>query len=188
MSEQKDSTHRQRAAGRMAVDPKVPVEAAAAANAWEPTRKKEGPKITPPKLKERPQLRTPEERINSIGKALDMAVEHMRKAEKGEAPDVEGMKTYGLSVITETLGLTPDEIVNDGGALSDLNEYLISMLRVTSGVDLRSPEFDPEQHLGEDIDTVLTIANTWDLPNNEFGQPFTWQRINWQKQTPTEGN
>jgi len=188
VSEQKDSTHRQRTVKRMAIDPNVPVEAAAAAGAWEPVPKREAPKITPPKLKEQPQLKTPEERINFIEKALDLAVEHMHKAEKGQVQNVEGMKTYGLSVITETLGLTPDELVNDEGALSDLNEYLISMARVTSGVDMRSQGFDPEQHTGEDIDAVLGINNTWDLHNNEFGQPLTWQRINWQGNTPGKGN
>ncbi|MBX4190867.1 hypothetical protein KW794_02150 [Candidatus Saccharibacteria bacterium] len=156
---------------------------------WRHTPKQEF-NIEPATLKENPALDTPEERLSAIETALAKAVTHMHDAEANKVKPVVGMKTYSLAIMVETFGLTPEQIVHDHGALSDLTEYLTDMVRVTKDIDIRSCHQDPDWELDDDIQLVKGIRNTWELPDREFQfeGPYMYQRIEWVETDPAQGN
>lgn len=157
-------------------------EVAAVHAKWQPRpRSPEEFQVEPPVIKGVPELTTVEDQLAAIAEAYQRAIDHMHQAERGEAAHVVGAKTYGLAIIYEGFQLTPEDISHDAGALSDLTEYLTEMVLRTRGTDMRSPDFDfeAERVADPDINLVVAIRNTWDLPDREFGQPNMYQRVDW---------
>ncbi len=191
MAEEKTGDHGIRTSRNQAVKAQSPAEVAAAeaAGTWKPIANKEQAEIKPPKLRENPAIKTEKERISAIREALNVAVSHMHSSEHGLSK-VSGMKTFGLAIIKEQLKLTPEQITNDEGALSDLTEYLIEMIRITPPefIDIRSSGFNSENYDNPNVDLVTQLTGTWNLPDNEFGQPFVYRRVSWQKRNLPKGN
>jgi len=187
---QEKGDHGKRMADNAAVSgSQAEVSVAAVAASWLPEPKSESDfTVNSPKLKSDPAISTKEDRISLTKKAISVAVKHMHAAEQGKVPSVVGMKTYTLSIMIEVFKLTPKQVARDEGALSDLNEYLIDMVRETQGVDTRSSKFNPDDYSDPDIELITRIKNTWDLPETEFGQPFMYERVNWKKRDLSEGN
>lgn len=186
MEHNPDSHHGMRAARQNAVRGNEDVASVLAS--WKITPKPELPLIEEPKLKENPAIESDAERLRLLKIALDVAVRHMHQAEAHRTPRVAGMKTYGIAIMTEVFGLDAKGVAQDSGALSDLVEYLTDMVHAVNRADVRSPRFDPSTVQDEDVQLVHRLRNTWELPDNEFGPPSMYQRVDWQKVNPAEGN
>jgi hypothetical protein len=185
--EQGGSKHHLRSARQEAVKGDADIATTLASWGYKP---KQEIVIVPAILKENPVLATPEERLSAIEAALAKAVAHMHDAEAHRANPVAGMKTYSLAIMVETFGLTPEQITQDHGALSDLTEYFTDMIRETKGIDIRSVENNPSDEPDEDVRIVKGIRGTWELPDREFQfeGPYMYSRVEWVKNNPAEGN
>ncbi len=140
-------------------------------------------RVTPTKLKEDPSLKNEQERLDNIKQALDMAVDNLKLTQRGLGRNVVGAMTYGLVVLTEVLGMTPEEIIKDGEAMADLVEYLeeAACARITKSTGHTQligppPPGDPFTEIAK------KIKDTWEFPQNTpFSNfPFMYQRINWK--------
>lgn len=145
-------------------------------------------KVEPARLLENPALTTEEGRVQAVALALNRAVSHIYEAEEHRSQPVAGMKTYGVAILAETFGLTPEDIVNDSGALSDLIEYLSEMVYKEKRIDVRKEVLGDGELAEPDVDLIMKMRYTWDLPDNEFGQPAMYNRVEWHKANPAEGN
>lgn len=145
--------------------------------------------VTPTVLKERPALETEQRRIEAISQALNWAVEHRRLARKGRAVSVVGQTEWSLSIITDVLGMTPEEIIKDGEAMADLLEYLKQSVVSTDKTKGPSDLFEPPPEGHPVMELVYEIEDTWELPRLQgLAQPFVYSRVSWKKRTPQEGN
>lgn len=165
------------------------VEVASVAASWLPTAKPESEiTIIPPQLKDNPSLKGQSDMIEAVGRVLRISIKHMHSAEKGKSKSVVGMKTYSLSIMAEVFKLTPKQIIQDEGALVDLKEYLASMIYQTKGIDTRRTKLSINDRKDPDVELLRQIKDTWDLPDNEFGQPFMYKRVNWDRRDFSAGN
>jgi len=156
-------------------------KALAAAHAtWEPVPKAETAEVPAPVLKQMPQLTSEAAQSAAVDAAFERAVTHMHDAEDGKAEGVVGMKTYGLAIMHEVFDMDAETIVKDAGALSDLTEYLLAMVYAEQRVYVRGGDIAAEHQDNPDVQLAQSLVNTWELPDNEFGAPAMYQRVQWQ--------
>lgn len=175
----KHSDHRMRLARETAIRSKtlLDVEFATTFAKWVPIPKsQESYRVTPPKLKDNPSLKTQEERVSTVREALSVAIKHLHESEKGKVEGVAGAKEYSLAIISEVFKLKPEEIVNDEGALADIVEYLSEMIRTKNKQDFSDP----------DMELMNSMRETWELPR--MLSPFMYDRVDWVGRNPSEGN
>ncbi len=160
---------------------------AEAALAWVPSPKNGREiKVTPTTIKNNPAINK-EKRLDAIKDAINIANNHLRDSQKGLAEPLVGATTYSLSIMLEALKMTPEEIMNDGEAISDLVEYLKQMSSRNPGIYGPSilqkppPEGDPVYEL------ALEIEDTWNIPDRELS-PFMYQRVSWNRPPNPKSN
>ncbi|HET9850822.1 MAG TPA: hypothetical protein VFP35_04355 [Candidatus Saccharimonadales bacterium] len=144
--------------------------------------------VEPSRLLEKPALATEEEQVGAVAQALNRAVNHIYEAEEHRSQPLAGMKTFGVAILVETFGLTPEDIAQDTGALSDLVEYLSEMVYKERGIDVRKDVLGDAELAEPSVGLIMKIRHTWNLPDNEFGRPAMYERVDWRKVNPAEGN
>lgn len=159
------------------------VDMAMAASAWVPEAKP-GSEIlvTPTTLKDNPVLDTDEKRMQYLSAAYLRAFNHFYQANKGEVEPLVGNTMWQFHILSEVLGMYPQEVMKDGEALGTLVEYLEEVARATPGVYGPSCLL-PEAKEGNTLAEMLNlIKDTWDFPDmSGFSAPMLSDRVNWNQ-------
>lgn len=139
--------------------------------------------VTPTRLTEDPNLKTEQERLDTLKQALAMAVDNLGLTSRDLGRPVVGVMTYGLVILAEVLKMTPEEITKDGEAMADLVEYLeeAACSRANPNALGHTNLIGPPPPNDPFTEVAKKIKETWEFPKNTpfHNFPFMYQRINW---------
>lgn len=135
-------------------------------------------KVSTPVLKENPVLDTEESRLNAVRELYAIATKHLYSEEQFREKPVVGAAVHMLVNIMEVLGMTPEELINDGEALADTLEYVKQIGKATKGIYAPSHLLSREPVEGDPVmELAYQIEDTWDLPKQEGFHYLTEDRF-----------